>query len=357
MPIVIKTILNFIKMHMMKKWILWLGFLAGVPCVAGAQVRHDLSSLDTGYVLVLHGGAGTLLRENMSASQEAAYRDGLREALLAGFQRLKEGSSSLDAIQAAITLLEENPLFNAGKGAVFANNGRNELDASVMVGHTGMAGAVAGVTTIKSPIAAARLVMEKSAHVMMVGEGAEIFAKQHGLEMVDNQFFHTEARWNDLQRALAREKQAQQSAQLIPIPLAERMGTVGAVARDHHGVITAGTSTGGMNNKRFGRVGDAPIIGAGTYANEEVGISCTGWGEYFIRQVVAYDVAALMAYKGLPVKQAAEEVIAKVDKAGGNGGLIALDKQGRIAMSFNTSGMYRAAIKSDGQIEIAIFKD
>ena len=311
---------------------------------------------DTGYVLVIHGGAGTLLRSNMSEKQEEDYRRGLRQSLEAGYKILKDGGSSLDAIQVAITLMEENPLFNAGKGAVFANNGRNELDASVMIGSTGKAGAVAGVTTIKSPIAAARAVMEQSDHVLLMGEGAEQFAKAKGLKIVDNSYFHTDARWNDLQRAKARQMEALQSAGQLDIPVNERMGTVGAVARDQKGIITAGTSTGGMNNKSYGRVGDAPIIGAGTFANSMVGISCTGWGEYFIRQVVAFDVAALMDYKGLDVQQASDEVIAKIDAAGGNGGLIALDQQGRIAMSFNTAGMYRAAIKSDGTIEIAIFK-
>jgi beta-aspartyl-peptidase (threonine type) len=322
-----------------------------------ADSIQPVHSTDTGYVLVLHGGAGTLLRSNMSPSQEEAYRKGLKEALLAGFELLNSGKSSLDAIEKTIRVLEENPLFNAGRGAVFASNGQNELDASVMVGHTGRAGAVAGVTRIKSPIEAARAVMEKSEHVLMIGLGTEEFARQQGIELVDPSYFWTEHRWNDLQRAQAREAAANESAATRVIPIEERMGTVGAVARDRAGVITAGTSTGGMNNKRYGRVGDVPLIGAGTYANEQVGISCTGWGEYFIRHVVAYDVAALMQYKKLSVGQAAQDVIDKIDKAGGNGGLVALDNMGRIAMPFNTTGMYRAAIKSDGTMEISIFKE
>jgi beta-aspartyl-peptidase (threonine type) len=311
------------------------------------------------YVMVIHGGAGTILKSSMTPEKEKAYRDGLQQALEAGYAKWKAGAAGLDAVEAAIHVLEDNPLFNAGKGAVFTHDGRNELDASIMNGKTQQAGAVAGVTTIKHPISAARAVMEKSEHVMMVGKGAEQFAKEAGLEIVDPSYFRTPERWKGLQDALREDslKAKLDHSKAGTINVDNKFGTVGCVVLDKSGALAAGTSTGGMTNKKYGRVGDSPIIGAGTYANGTVGISCTGWGEFYIRSVVAHDLAALMDYKGLSVQDAGKTVIAKVGKLGGDGGLIALDKNGNVAMPFNTEGMYRATITSEGKIEIYIYKD
>ncbi|MFZ1527961.1 MAG: isoaspartyl peptidase/L-asparaginase [Ferruginibacter sp.] len=308
------------------------------------------------YVLVIHGGAGTILKENMTAGKEAAYKAALETALQAGYAKIKQGKTSLDAVEAAINILENSPLFNAGKGAVFTNEGKNELDAAIMDGKTLKAGSVAGVTIIKNPISAARAVMEKSEHVMMVGAGAEKFAKKAGLEIVPPKYFFTQVRWDSLQKA----KKDENKKTSFHTPFKnhdEKFGTVGCVAIDSAGNLAAGTSTGGMTNKRFGRVGDAPIIGAGTYANNNtVAVSCTGWGEYFIRSVVAHDLSAMMEYKGLTVQQAGEAVIKKVEKLGGNGGLIALDKNRNMTMPFNTAGMYRGAITAEGKVEVYIYK-
>ena len=280
----------------------------------------------TVYGLVIHGGAGTITREKMSPEKEAEYREKITEALTVGYEILEKGNSSLDAVEAVVRIMEDSPLFNAGKGAVFTNAGTNELDASIMDGSTLQAGAVAGVKTVKNPISAARKVMEKTWHVMLSGNGADHFAAEQGLEIVDNNYFYTERRWNALKKAQEEEKH----------------GTVGCVALDKKGNIAAGTSTGGLTNKRWGRIGDTPIIGAGTYANNETcGVSGTGQGEYFIRGNIAYDVSALMIYRSLTVKDAAKQVIDKLSERGGNGGLIAMDKNGKIAMSFNTEGMYR----------------
>lgn len=313
------------------------------------------------YVIVVHGGAGTILKSKMTPEKEAAYKKGLQQALEAGYAKWKSGAPALDAVEAAIKMLEDNPLFNAGKGAVFTHDGKNELDASIMNGATLQAGAVAGVRTLKHPISAARAVMEKSEHVMMVGAGAELFAKEAGLEIVKPEYFRTEERWKQLQEAI---KEDEQKAKLDhsyhkagTINLDNKFGTVGCVVLDQNGNIAAGTSTGGMTNKKYGRVGDSPIIGAGTYANGSVGISCTGWGEFYIRSVVAHDLAAMMEYKGLTVKDAGKTVIAKVGKLGGDGGLIALDKNGNVATPFNTEGMYRGTISADGKIEIEIYKN
>lgn len=313
------------------------------------------------YVIVVHGGAGTILKSKMTTEKEAAYKKGLQQALEAGYAKWKSGAPALDAVEAAIKMLEDNPLFNAGKGAVFTHDGKNELDASIMNGATLQAGAVAGVRTLKHPISAARAVMEKSEHVMMVGAGAELFAKEAGLEIVKPEYFRTEERWKQLQEAI---KEDEQKAKLDhsyhkagTINLDNKFGTVGCVVLDQNGNIAAGTSTGGMTNKKYGRVGDSPIIGAGTYANGSVGISCTGWGEFYIRSVVAHDLAAMMEYKGLTVKDAGKTVIAKVGKLGGDGGLIALDKNGNVATPFNTEGMYRGTISADGKIEIEIYKN
>lgn len=292
------------------------------------------------YGLVIHGGAGTITREKMSPEKEAEYREKITEALTVGYEILEKGNSSLDAVEAVVRIMEDSPLFNAGKGAVFTNAGTNELDASIMDGSTLQAGAVAGVKTVKNPISAARKVMEKTWHVMLSGDGADHFAAEQGLEIVDNNYFYTERRWNALKKAQEEEKH----------------GTVGCVALDKKGNIAAGTSTGGLTNKRWGRIGDTPIIGAGTYANNETcGVSGTGQGEYFIRGNIAYDVSALMIYRSLTVKDAAGQVIDKLSERGGNGGLIAMDKNGKIAMSFNTEGMYRGYRVNGSESVIKIY--
>ncbi len=312
--------------------------------------------------MVIHGGAGTILKSTMTPERENAYRNDLTKALQAGYNLLKAGKSSLDAVEASIRIMEDSPLFNAGKGAVFTHEGKNELDAAIMDGKTLAAGSVAGVTTIKNPVSAARAVMEKSEHVMMVGAGAEKFAKEAGLEIVPPSYFWTQERWDALLKAKRDDSiktMLNKKGSLLGTENKDnKFGTVGAVALDNYGNLAAGTSTGGMTDKKYGRVGDAPIIGAGTYANKLVGISCTGWGEFFIRNVVAYDVAALMEYKSLSVKDATNELIMKkVPQLGGDGGLIALDRNGNVAMPFNTAGMYRGTVTKDGKIDVSIYKD
>lgn len=271
----------------------------------------------------------------------------------------------MDAVEAAVRLLEDNPLFNAGKGAVFTHDGKIELDAAIMNGKNLAAGAVAGVTTIKNPITAARAVMEKSGHVLLIGKGAEAFATEQKLEIVEPGYFYTEERWEGLQKLLKEDSLKLQGKQDTlrrtlnqPGNRDSKYGTVGAVALDRHGNLAAATSTGGMSNKKFGRVGDVPIIGAGTYANNEsCAVSCTGWGEFFIRLVVAKSVSDLVAYKNFSLKNAAGEMIyKKVPQLGGDGGLIAVDKKGNIAMPFNTAGMYRGFIRNDGKTVVNIYK-
>lgn len=319
------------------------------------------------FALVIHGGAGTITRANLSPEMEKAYQAKLNEALLAGYGQLEKGNSAMDAVEKAIQIMEGSELFNSGIGAVFTHEGRNELDASMMDGETLNAGAVAGVSHIKSPIEAARAVMEKSEHVLLAGKGAEEFAKLRGLEMVDSSYFFTERRWNSLQRAIKRDsieldhsdEAPKKSSMNYSVPEDYKFGTVGCVALDKNGNLAAGTSTGGMTNKRWNRVGDSPIIGAGTYANNATcAVSATGHGEYFIRSVVAYDISALMEYKGLPLKEAADEVVLnKLVKLGGSGGVIAIDKAGNVAMPFNTKGMYRGYMKSNGEKLISIYKE
>jgi len=324
----------------------------------------QVSAQQKKYVMVIHGGAGTILKKNMSPEKEAAYVAALTKALNAGYAEIKAGKSSLDAVEATIHVLENDPHFNAGKGAVFTHDGRNELDAAIMDGKTLMAGSVAGVTTIKNPISAARAVMEKSEHVMMVGAGADQFAKESGLEIVDPKYFWTKERWDGLQQAIKEDStkavldHGSKKSELFGIKNHDyKFGTVGCVALDKAGNLAAGTSTGGMTNKKYGRVGDAPIIGAGTYCNNETaGISCTGWGEFYIRNVVAKTISDLMEYKGLSVTEASKIALDKVGKMGGDGGLIALDKKGNMTMPFNTEGMYRGAITADGKIEVSIYK-
>nr|WP_294870218.1 isoaspartyl peptidase/L-asparaginase [uncultured Pedobacter sp.] len=316
------------------------------------------------YVLVVHGGAGTILKKSMTPEKEAAYTVALTKALQQGYDAIKLGKTSLDAVEAAIHVLEDSPLFNAGKGAVFTHDGKNEMDAAIMDGKTLKAGAVAGVTVIRNPITAARAVMEKSEHVMMVSRGAEQFAKQCGVEIVDPKYFYTKERWDGLQQAIKEDSVKavldhgnKKSMKLGTINRDYKFGTVGAVALDKMGNLAAGTSTGGMTNKKYGRVGDSPIIGAGTYANNlTAGISCTGWGEFYIRSVVAYDVSAMMEYKNLSVLDASKAALDKLEKLGGDGGLIALDKNGNVAMPFNTEGMYRGTVTEDGKIEVLIYK-
>ena len=315
------------------------------------------------YVLVIHGGAGTILKKNMTPEKEAAYVAALTLALQTGYDQLKAGKGSLDAVEATIHVMEDSPLFNAGKGAVFTHEGKNELDAAIMDGKTLMAGAVAGVTTIRNPISAARAVMEKSEHVMMVGKGAEVFAKEAGMTIVDPSYFYTKERWDGLQKALAEDSVKtvldhgnKKSMLLGTVSKDYKFGTVGAVALDNNGNLAAGTSTGGMTNKKYGRVGDAPIIGAGTYANNlTAGVSCTGWGEFYIRAVVGHDISALMDYKHLSVAEAAQTVLDKMQKLGGDGGLIALDARGNVTMPFNTAGMYRGTVTSQGKIKVQIY--
>jgi len=336
--------------------------------------------------LVIHGGAGTITRANMSPEREKSYREAMNTALEKGYDVLKKGGTSVQAVEAAIHVMEDSPLFNAGKGAVFTNEGKNELDAAIMEGKTLKAGAVAGVTTIKNPISGAIAVMDQSAHVMMAGKGAELFAKEKGLEIVDPSYFHTESRYKALERAKEQEKTeldhnskeedgakgGRENKDLKKAPKTgyhsledliftegKKFGTVGCVALDKYGNLAAGTSTGGMTNKRYGRIGDAPIIGAGTYANNATcAVSATGHGEYFIRSVVAHDISALMEYKGMPLTDAANEVVMKkLVERGGEGGVIAVDRNGNVAMPFNSEGMYRGYIKSDGKREILIYKD
>lgn len=321
------------------------------------------------FALAIHGGAGTILKESMTPELESAYKQKLKDALNAGYSVLKSGGSSLDAVEVAVKVLEDSPLFNAGKGSVFTAEGTNEMDASIMEGKTLKAGSVAGVTTIKNPISAARAVMEKSPHVMMTGKGAEKFAAEQKLEIVSPEYFFDSLRYKQWQKIKETEKiQLDHSedrgdvkpsfdVEFNPNP-DSKFGTVGAVALDIYGNLAAATSTGGMTNKKFGRIGDSPIIGAGCYANNKTcAVSCTGHGEFFIRSVVAYDISTLMEYKNLTLQQAAETVIdKKLTELGGTGGVIAVDAQGNIAMPFNTPGMYRGVVKENGEVEVSIYK-
>lgn len=302
--------------------------------------------------LVIHGGAGTLTRANVNGEKEKVYHAKLEEALDRGYTILEEGGTSLEAVIAAIKTLEDSPLFNAGKGAVFTHEGRNELDAAIMDGSTLMAGAVAGVTTIRNPIDAAYAVMTKSDHVMLVGNGAEEFAREQGLQIVSPTYFFDSTRYKQLLKMKADKKTSL-------VPEEKKFGTVGCVALDRYGNLAAGTSTGGMTNKKYGRVGDSPIIGAGTYANNlTCAVSATGWGEYFIRLNVAHDIHALMEYGKLSVQAAADSVVMKkLPRLGGNGGIIALDRQGNFTMTFCTDGMYRGYITKKGEGKTFIFKD
>ncbi len=308
--------------------------------------------------LVIHGGAGTIERSNMTPEKEREYRAGLERALAAGYEILKRGGSSLDAVEAAVRVLEDDPRFNAGRGSVFTSAGTNEMDAAIMDGRTLAAGAVAVLKHVKNPISLARLVMEKSGHVMIDGEGAEAFAKENGIELVDQKYFFTQERWDALQKIKAAEKKrAGGAGKAFTITDQDRHGTVGAVARDKSGNLAAATSTGGTTNKRPGRVGDSPVIGAGTYANNATcAVSATGDGEYFIRASVGHDLSALMEYKGMSLKDAAQAVLDKVARLGGAGGLVAIDGDGNATLPFNTAGMYRGHVGPDGKLVVEIYK-
>lgn len=331
--------------------------LATVACATTAAQPPPMTPAAGRTALVIHGGAGVIERGKLSAADEAAIRADLARALDAGQAVLARGGAALDAVQAAVAILEDSPRFNAGKGAVFTADGTHTLDASVMEGHSGRAGAVAGVTTVRHPLQLARAVMEHSPHVMLAGAGAEQFADtRKEIERVPNSWFDTPERRRALEQAQAEERKSAAAGQ--PLPAGAYFGTVGAVALDASGRIAAGTSTGGMTNKKWGRIGDSPIIGAGTWADARCGVSATGWGEFFIRHAVAHDICARMAYRGDSLKAASDEVIMKViPAAGGDGGIIALDAAGNIAMPFNTEGMYRAAIGTDGRRTVAIYGD
>ena len=317
-------------------------FAVFLACTVWGQEAHKPE-----WAIAIHGGAGTILKKNMTAEREKAYHAALQEALAAGQAVLAKGGTSVEAVLAAIVPMEDSPLFNAGKGAVFTHDGHNELDASIMNGQDLQAGAVAGVRRIRNPILLARAVMDHSPHVLLTGQGAEAFAKTQGIVEVDPKFFFTQRRWDALQKAKAKQHKD------------KKHGTVGVVALDRHGNLAAGTSTGGLTNKRYGRVGDSPIIGAGTYAdNQSVAVSATGQGEYYIRGAIAFDIAARVAYKGQAVQKATDSVIhGKLTDMGGTGGVIVMDAHGRIAMAFNTSGMYRGHWVAGSKPHTAIYKD
>ena len=333
-------------------------------CNNSASAKKTALEKQSEFAIIIHGGAGTILRGNLSKKKEKAYRDKLEEAIRAGYTILKNGGTSQLAVVKTIQIMEASPLFNAGKGAVFTHEETNELDASFMDGETLNAGAVAGVKNVKSPIELAVKIMTDSEHVMLSGEGASIFAKEKGLEMVDPAYFYTERRFKSLQRIKNRAKTEldnnDKKAAFYDTDIKNaKFETVGCVALDKNGNIAAGTSTGGMTNKRWGRIGDAPIIGSGTYANNKTcGVSSTGWGEYFIRSQVAYDISAQMEYQEKTLKEATKDVIQnKLTKLGGTGGVVALDKNGNMSFEFNTAGMYRASMNDAGELVLKIYKE
>ena len=302
--------------------------------------------------LAIHGGAGTIRRSTMTPELELEYRGALEAALSAGWDILEKGGSSLDAVEAAVVSLEDFPRFNAGRGSVFTHEGKNELDAAIMDGSSAKAGAVAFVRNVKNPVKLARLVMERTEHVLLAGDGADLFAEEIGADLVDNTYYYTDFRWKQLEEAVAAER-----VQLDHADAAKPMGTVGAVACDASGRLAAATSTGGMTNKRFGRVGDTAIIGAGTYADDVCAISCTGHGEFFMRGVTGYDLAARMKYKSLPLKEASAETLEQFTSLGGEGGFVALDSLGNVVLPFNSEGMYRGWIAVDGEVNVSIYRE
>lgn len=309
--------------------------------------------------LAVHGGAGTILRSSMTPELEAEYRGGLEAALKAGWSVLEGGGASLDAVEAAVVSLEDFPLFNAGRGSVFTHEGKNEMDAAIMDGSTLKAGAIAFVRNVKNPIKLARLVMERTEHILLAADGANQFAREMNVEHAPDEYFFTEHRWLQLQDAIAAGRiQLDHQADTPPlgsVSSVKPIGTVGAVACDSEGRLAAATSTGGMTNKKFGRVGDTPIIGSGNYADDTCAVSCTGHGEYFMLGVTAYDVAARMKYKGLSLEDAANETIACLTDVGGEGGLIAVDAEGNVVLPFNSEGMYRSRVTSDRGINTEIY--
>ena len=312
--------------------------------------------------LAIHGGAGTILRSTMTPELEAEFRGGLEAALNAGWEVLDRAGSALDAVEVAVGSLEDFPLFNAGRGAVFNHEGKNEMDAAIMDGSSLKAGAVAFVRNVKNPIKLARLVMEKTEHVLLAGDGAIQFAEEMDVQLKDNAYFFTEHRWQQLEDAIAAGKVQLDHSQAetrpvgsVPRGQEKSLGTVGAVACDTNGNLAAATSTGGMTNKKFGRVGDTPIIGSGTYADETCAVSCTGHGEYFMLGVTAYDIAARMKYKGLSLESASEETVARLTSIGGEGGLIAVDSKGNVVLPFNSEGMYRGYV-IEGQRSVYIYR-
>jgi L-asparaginase / beta-aspartyl-peptidase len=353
------------KIVVLLLFIFIVGPSAGVaqrPTFTGVKQLRSPQEPRLGFMI--HGGAGVIRKGSLSPEREKEYRDKLVEALMAGYKALQEGRPGLDAVEIAIRIMEDSPLFNAGKGAVFTAEGKNELDASIMNGKTLAAGAVAGLRRVRNPITLARAVMERSPHVMMAGAGAEKFAAEQKLDLVEEKYFWTQPRWDALQRILKQEKEkAAEPAKKVSVLESEipanKFGTVGAVALDKNGDLAAGTSTGGMTNKKYGRIGDAPIIGAGTYAdNNSCAVSATGWGEFFIRIGVARDIAAIMEYQAQTVQAAADRVIQqKLQKLGGDGGIIAIDRFGNMGISFNSEGMYRAYINSEGKPVVEIYKD
>jgi beta-aspartyl-peptidase (threonine type) len=326
--------------------------------------QNETMTKQNEFAIIIHGGAGTILKKNLSDEKEKAYKVKLEQAIRTGYTILKDGGTSQEAVVKTIQVMEESPLFNAGKGAVFTHEETNELDASFMDGKTLNAGAVAGVMNVKSPIELAVKIMTDSDHVMLSGKGASLFAKEKGLEIVDPAYFYTEKRFNSLQNIKDKEKTAvapdDKKAAFYDADIKNsKFGTVGCVALDKDGNIAAGTSTGGMTNKRWGRIGDAPIIGSGTYANNKTcGVSSTGWGEYFIRSQVAYDISAQMEYQQKTLKEATADVIQnKLTKLGGTGGVVALDKNGNMSFEFNTAGMYRASMDDKGELIVKIYKE
>jgi beta-aspartyl-peptidase (threonine type) len=339
----------------MKKIFLFLVVLLNllmISCVQQNQKSVEKAVAKAEWAIVIHGGAGKINPDDFTAEKEKACREKLTEALETGGNILKNGGTSLDAVEATIRILEDSPLFNAGKGAVFNADGQNELDAAIMDGQTMKAGAVANVKTIKNPISAARKVMENSLHVLLIKEGAEKFASEQGLEIVDHSYFFTQERWDALQKARQRELDQKPDE-------TKKGGTVGAVALDKSGNLAAGTSTGGMTNKKYGRVGDSPIIGAGTYANNlTCGISATGHGEFFITNVVAFDISARIQYLSESLDSAANYVVnTKLKSQNASGGLVAMDKNGNISMPFNSDGMFRGFLKADEKPQVFIFRE
>ena len=305
------------------------------------------------FALAIHGGAGTIARASLTPADEQQYRAALEAALTIGYDQLRDGGAALDAVEAAVRSLEDCPLFNAGRGAVFTHDGHHEMDAAIMAGHSRLAGAVAGARQVQNPIRAARLVMEKTEHVLLGYPGADDLAREHGLPLQPAEYFFTQKRYDQLQDAIASGKMQLDHA----ADPNWKKGTVGAVARDVHGHLAAATSTGGMTNKRYSRIGDTPLIGVGTWADAHCAISCTGNGEYFIRAVAAYDVACLMEYKGLSLVEAARVVVQdKLAPVGGEGGLIAVDAAGNVTLPFNSEGMYRASRTAGSTADVAIYK-